>query len=80
MIAVADTANNRVLFWNELPRDGFFEPAVRVIGQVNFDENGENRRKMVDRDTLCWVYGIHLHKGKLAAADSGNNRVMIWEV
>ena len=79
-LAVADTANNRVLFWNELPKTGFYQPADDVIGQPNFDENGENRWKMVDRDTLCWVYGIHLYNNKLAIADSGNNRVMIWTV
>lgn len=80
VIAVADTANNRVLFWNELPKNGFYQAADSVIGQPSFDENGENRWKMVDRDTLCWVYGIHLHNNNLAIADSGNNRVMIWEI
>lgn len=80
VIAVADTANNRVLFWDELPRSGVFRPAERVFGQVSFDENGENRWKMVDRDTLCWVYGIHLHRDRLAIADSGNNRIMVVEV
>ncbi len=80
VIAVADTANNRVLFWNELPKNGFFQAADAVVGQPTFDDNGENHWKMVDRDTLCWVYGIHLHNNKLAVADSGNNRVMIWTV
>jgi hypothetical protein len=79
-LAVADTANNRILIWNDAPKKGFYQPADHVIGQPNFDENGENRWKMVDRDTLCWVYGIHLHKNKLAIADSGNNRVMIWKI
>ncbi len=80
LLAVADTANNRVLFYKGLPESGAFRPADAVIAQPDFDSNGENRWKMVDRDTLCWVYGIHMHKGKLAAADSGNNRVMIWEI
>ena len=80
VIAVADTANNRVLFWNELPKNVAFESADFVIGQPNFAETGENRWKTVDRDTLCWVYGIHLHKNKIAVADSGNNRVMLWEI
>lgn len=80
VVAVADTANNRVLLWDGLPKNGTFREADAVVGQINFDETGENRWKMVDRDTLCWVYGIHLYKGKLAVADSGNNRVMIWEI
>lgn len=78
--AVADTANNRVLFWNKSLENGAFFPAEAVIGQPDFDSNGENRWKTVERDTLCWVYGIHLHKNKLAIADSGNNRVMIWTI
>jgi len=79
-LAVADTANNRVLFWHIPPTAGVFHPADAVIGQPDFASNGENRWKKVDRDTLCWPYGIHLHRGQLAVADSGNNRVMIWQI
>ncbi len=79
-LAVADTANNRVLFWHAPANTGAFPAADAVIGQLDFESNGENRWKMVDRDTLCWPYGIHLHGNRLAVADSGNNRVMIWEV
>lgn len=78
--AVADTANNRVLLWDGIPAAGAFRPADAVVGQPDFDATGENRWQMVGRDTLCWVYGIHLYKGRLAIADSGNNRVMLWEV
>jgi len=31
-------------------------------------------------DTLCWPYGLWLHHGRLAIADSGNNRVMIHDL
>ncbi len=79
-LAVADTANNRVLFWNDAPTSGIFHPADAVIGQVDFKGNGENHWKQVDRDTLCWPYGIHLRENLLAIADSGNNRVMLWKV
>ncbi len=77
-LAVADTANNRVLVWAEPPRSGAFPEADLVLGQVDFGGGGENRWKAVAHDTLCWPYGLHLHGGKLAIADSGNNRVMIW--
>ena len=30
--------------------------------------------------SLCWPYGVHVHGGKLAVADSGNNRVMLWSL
>jgi hypothetical protein len=79
-LVVADTADNRVLIWNTLPRSGAFAAADAVLGQPDFGGNGENRWLAVERDTLCWPYGLHLHHHRLAITDSGNNRVMIWEI
>jgi hypothetical protein len=31
------------------------------------------------RDTLCWPYGAAAAGGTLAVADSGNNRVLLWD-
>ncbi len=80
MLAVADTANNRVLFWHNLPRRGAGVPANEVIGQVDFQGNGENRWKAVLPGTLCWPYGLALFQRTLVVADSGNNRVTLWEI
>jgi hypothetical protein len=78
-MAVADTANNRILLWDSVPTDSTV-PADRVLGQPSFAANGENRWDCVADDTLCWPYGICLHGGRLAIADSGNNRVMVWDL
>ncbi|EHI11407.1 NHL repeat-containing protein [Mycolicibacterium thermoresistibile] len=75
-LAVADTANNRVLLWDGLPADG--RGADHVLGQPDFTANGENRWSSVQRDTMCWPYGISLREDRLAVADSGNNRVIVW--
>ncbi|ODQ86566.1 NHL repeat-containing protein [Mycolicibacterium holsaticum] len=75
-LAVADTANNRILLWDNLPADG--RAADHVLAQPGFGSNGENRWTSVQRDTLCWPYGISLRADRLAVADSGNNRVVIW--
>jgi hypothetical protein len=75
-LAVADTADNRILLWDEAPIDG--RAADHVLAQPTFAANGENRWSSVQRDTLCWPYGICLHGDRLAVADSGNNRVVIW--
>jgi hypothetical protein len=80
LLVVADTANNRVLFWHDAPRSGAGTPADGVIGQVDFQGNGENRWKAVLPETLCWPYGISLFQRSLVVADSGNNRVMVWEI
>lgn len=78
-LAVADTANNRVLFW-PLPID---QPsgseAAAVVGQSDFDSCGENHWKAVGPETLCWPYSVCLHGGSMAVADSGNNRLMLWQ-
>lgn len=54
-------------------------PADAVFGQSDFGQNGENRWKLAGRDTLCWPYGISAVDGVLAVADSGNNRVLLWD-
>ena len=78
-LVVADTANNRLLLWRGLPsRTG--APADEVLGQADADGGGENRWEGVRDDTLCWPYGVDLAGRTLAVADSGNNRVMLWDV
>ena len=78
-LAVADTANNRVLFWEDAPVEpGGAPPADAVLGQPTFAANGENRWSGVAEDTLCWPYGLRMHGDLLAVADSGNNRIMFW--
>ena len=81
-LAVADTANNRVLGWHaeSLRTQAPAPSADWVIGQIDFRSNGENHWKAVAHNTLCWPYGLASHGSLLAVADSGNNRVMIWQV
>ena len=102
-LAVADTANNRILLWDDVPggtpfrradcadggtpfrgadcADGGtpFRGADCVLAQPDFGSNGENRWTSVQRDTLCWPYGLSLRGDALAVADSGNNRVVLWK-
>jgi hypothetical protein len=80
LLAVADTANNRVLFWENLPGSGAGIAAHAVAGQADFQGNGENHWKSIGQDTLCWPYAVALHQNRLVVADSGNNRVTIWEI
>lgn len=76
-LAIADTANNRVLLWDTT--DGLDRrPADHVIGQPDFAAFGENRWTTVEPDTMCWPYGLSLRGDTLAVADSGNNRVVLW--
>lgn len=76
-LALADTANNRVLLWDECP-DADRAPDA-VLAQPDFAAAGENRWQAVVADTLCWPYGLARWRDELAIADSGNNRVVLWE-
>jgi hypothetical protein len=78
LLAVADTGNNRVLYWR-LPISSCGSAAIDVLGQIDFGENGENQWQSVRHDTLCWPYGLCMCDGQIAIADSGNNRVMLWD-
>ena len=80
LLAVADTANNRILFWRDLPCGGAGIPADAVVGQLDFQGSGENRWKAVLPDTLCWPYGIAIFENIMVVADSGNNRVTVWQL
>lgn len=77
---VADTSNNRILEWHGWPRTGAGVPADTVLAQPDMDANGENRWKSVEDDSLCWPYGMTLAGDFLAIADSGNNRIVVWQV
>ncbi len=78
-LAVADTANNRILFWRLPIEQEAFAAARDVIGQLDFAKFGENHWHAVTDRSMCWPYGVCFHNGILAVADSGNNRVMLWE-
>ncbi len=80
---VADTSNNRVAVIYDASSTLNASPvgaAVdRILGQPDPDANGENRWDRVRHDSFCWPYGLSFNDGLLAVADSGNNRVVVWE-
>jgi hypothetical protein len=80
LLAVADTANNRVLFWRLPLAEPCFTAADAVIGQPDFLANGENHWRAVTNHSLCWPYAVCRRGERLAVADTGNNRVMIWQL
>jgi len=74
-LLVADTADSRIL--------GFAPDGARawgLAGQRHFSDRGDNRWSFPARDSVCWPYGLASCGGVLAVADSGNNRVMLWDL
>lgn len=78
-LLVADTANSRLVGWRpeDLSADA---PASGLAAQPDFTSKGDNRWKMPERDSLCWPYGLSTCRNTLVIADSGNNRVMLWDL
>ncbi|MBX3221770.1 MAG: hypothetical protein KF795_14735 [Labilithrix sp.] len=83
-LVVCDTASSRVLGFSDLLASGG-RHARRLSAQPSFETKGDNRWSMPARDSVCWPYGVQVHRrvdGRRLAviADSGNNRVLLWEL
>lgn len=70
---LADYSNNRVLGWTSIP-DGPNDAPDFVLGQDSYTGNGASTAS----DHLALPAGVAVAAGKLAVADAGNNRVLIW--
>ncbi|HIC79915.1 MAG TPA: hypothetical protein EYH07_07020 [Kiloniellaceae bacterium] len=77
LLIAADTANSRLLGWS---RPAMTAPAERLTGQPDFASKGDNAWGLPARDTLCWPYGLSALGRQVAVADSGNNRVLLWDL
>lgn len=76
-IVIADTANSRIVA-HERGDLHMFASAGYLGGQPAFSDKGDNRWRSARRDSLCWPYGIAACGRTLIVADSGNNRVLLW--
>ncbi len=74
---VADTAQNRLFIWNDLPTAEFQKPDV-VLGQIAKAETGRNANSQVSATSLFYPSGIWSDGEKLIVADAWNHRVLIW--
>jgi hypothetical protein len=79
----ADTANSRLLgFHADDLETG--AGARALTGQRDFHQKGDNRWQAAAADSLCWPYNVsvteHERGARVVVADSGNNRVSVWEL
>jgi uncharacterized protein (TIGR03437 family) len=73
-LAVADTANNRVLIWKQIPTQ-MGQAADIVLGQPDFVTV---QQVAVNQTSLRAPQGVWIQNGRIFVADTQNNRVMIW--
>jgi hypothetical protein len=77
-LIIADTSNNRVLIYNSIPDSDNALPDV-MIGQTNLCGNSSNLGLAAPTaNSLSGPYGVYFDGEKLFIADSGNNRVLIF--
>lgn len=73
-LAVVDAGNNRVLLHAALPASTRAQPTT-VLGQSDFSTNSDVQ---CDAGSFNIPEGVFLGHGKLLVADSGHNRVLVW--
>ena len=73
-LIVADTANSRLLGF-ELGGSKRY-----LAGQRDLSDKGDNRWGAAARDSVCWPYGVAACGETVVIADSGNNRVLLWDL
>lgn len=77
-LLIADAGNHRVLIWSTLPTDNT-QPATWVLGQASLDTGFANRNQASpDLNTLRAPSAVAIGGGRIAVADSGNHRVLLW--
>jgi hypothetical protein len=78
---VADTLNNRVLIWRNLPTSNF-QPADVVLGQPDFttfqSQNLASQTFDPRPENMLQPVSVTSDGARLFVADLGHNRVMIW--
>lgn len=74
----ADTASSRLLAY-DADGLGMGMAAAGLAGQPGFADKGDNRWHAAERDSLCWPFGLAACGARLAIADTGNNRVLLWD-
>lgn len=76
-LIVADTAQNRVFIWNEMPTSSYKKPDI-VLGQLHATGTERNAGGKADASSLLYPSGVWSDGNKLIVADAWNHRVLIW--
>lgn len=78
-LVVADKINNRLLIWNTFPTSNG-QAADTVLGQPTMTSNTANNGGISASSLSAPYDGVYFDAatGQLFVADSGNNRVLVW--
>lgn len=77
-LLVADTGNSRVLRFDAIPEQSN-PTATGLLGKSNFFTGSENADTVFGTEkSMYWPFSICADEGRLAVADTGNHRVLIY--
>jgi hypothetical protein len=77
LLLVADAGDHRVLGWS--PQPDVDRDADLVVGQPNFTNSEEWPYGPHTNDRFRFPYAVCLDDGRLAVADTANNRILLWD-
>jgi len=79
-LAITDTQYYRVMIWNHW-KEALKQAASVIVGQEDFASNGQNQFGMQPGpNTLNWCYDACFFKKGLWVADTGNSRVLWFDI
>lgn len=79
-LAITDTQYYRVLLWENW-EDALSQKAHHIIGQASLEDNGQNQFGLFPKaNTLNWCYDSFFYKNGIFVADTGNSRVLWFDV
>ena len=76
-LVVADSANNRILVWKNIPTVNG-QPADFQIKVTDHPADGQNWYGLPQHARLTMPQGAFIYKDSLFVGDVGNNRVLVW--
>ena len=78
---VADSGNSRILFWNQVPFENG-AAADKLLGQQHFSVNGESSLSVKTKleNELYWPFSLAYFQNTLAVADTGNHRIIFYDL
>ena len=79
-VLVADTGNSRILRFDSIP-SGHNHAADALIGKPDFFTGSENAETVFGTEkNLYWPFSICAHEARLAVADTGNHRILLYDL
>jgi hypothetical protein len=77
---ISDTGNSRILYFKKIPSQNNVA-ADKLYGNINFESAGEHLEVgKYDSERLYWPFAITMAGDRLIVADTGNHRIVFYDI